>query len=146
MSYLINLDAPCFEGLKTLRIKALTEKVSIDDVMRCLLGLSRDEVRTYFILLNSSMTVDEIAELLGKSKPTAYRIAVKLTKMGLLVRKPHIIDRGGYYYKYEAVEPEIVKRGLQEVLNIMCKRVLEALNQDFVEVKRKIINQQAKEL
>lgn len=140
------MDAPCFEGLKTLRIKALTEKMSIDDVMRCLLGLSRDEVKTYFMLLSNPMTVDEIAETLGKSKPTAYRIAVKLTKIGLLVRRPHIIERGGYYYKYEAVEPEMVKRGLQEVLNIVCKKVLETLNQDFAEVKKQTSNQRAKGL
>jgi len=132
------LDAPCFESLKTLRIKALTEKMSVEDVMRCLLGLSRDEVKTYFMLLNNSMTIDEIAEVLGKSKPTAYRIAVKLTKMGLLVRKPHIMEKGGYYYKYEAVEPETIKRGIQEVLNVVCKKVLEALSQDFAEVKRKL--------
>ncbi|MEM2725290.1 MAG: hypothetical protein QXP47_05955, partial [Candidatus Nezhaarchaeales archaeon] len=66
------------------------------------------------------------------------RIAVKLTKMGLLVRKPHIMEKGGYYYKYEAVEPETIKRGIQEVLNVVCKKVLEALSQDFAEVKRKL--------
>lgn len=107
--------------------------------------MSRDEVKVYFMLLRDSMTVEEIAELLGKSKPTAYRIAVKLTNMGLLIRKPCIIERGGYYYKYEAVELEKVKRGIQEVLNVICKRVLEALNQDFVEVMKRLQSSRAKE-
>jgi predicted transcriptional regulator len=113
--------------------------------MRCLLGLSRDEVKVYFMLLKNPMTVEEIAEVLGKSKPTAYRIAVKLTNMGLLIRKPCIIERGGYYYKYEAVEPERVKRGIQEALNVICKRVLEALSQDFVEVMKRLQGGEAKE-
>jgi predicted transcriptional regulator len=113
--------------------------------MRCLLGLSRDEVKVYFMLLKNPMTVEEIAEVLGKSKPTAYRIAVKLTNMGLLIRKPCIMERGGYYYKYEAVEPERVKRGIQEALNVICKRVLEALSQDFVEVMKRLQGGEAKE-
>jgi len=116
----------------------LTSKISIEDVMHCLLGLSRDEIRAYFAILEKPMTVEEIAETLGKSKPTAYRIAIKLTNMGLLIRKPHIIERGGYYYKYEAVEPEKVKRGIQEVLNMVCKKILDALNQDFNEVRRRL--------
>jgi len=107
--------------------------------------LSRDEVRVYFMLLKNPMTVEEIAKAFGKSKPTAYRIAVKLTNMGLLVRRPCIIERGGYYYKYEAVEPERVKRGIQEVLNVICKRVLEALNQDFMEVMKKLQSSGARE-
>jgi predicted transcriptional regulator len=113
--------------------------------MRCLLGLSRDEVKVYFMLLKNPMTVEEIAEVLGKSKPTAYRIAVKLTNMGLLIRRPCIMERGGYYYKYEAVEPERVKRGIQEALNVICKRVLEALSQDFVEVMKRLQGGEAKE-
>ncbi|RLF13080.1 MAG: hypothetical protein DRJ62_00955 [Thermoprotei archaeon] len=119
-------------------MKMLTSKISIEDVMHCLLGLSRDEIRAYFAILEKPMTVEEIAETLGKSKPTAYRIAIKLTNMGLLIRKPHIIERGGYYYKYEAVEPEKVKRGIQEVLNMVCKKILDALNQDFNEVRRRL--------
>lgn len=133
-----------FEGLRTLRIKALADRITVEDAMQCLLGLSRDEVKVYFMLLKNPMTVEEIAETLGKSKPTAYRIAVKLTNMGLLIRRPCIIERGGYYYKYEAVEPERVKRGIQEVLSIICKRVLEALNQDFVEVMKKLQSEGAK--
>ncbi|RLF20235.1 MAG: hypothetical protein DRJ68_05180 [Thermoprotei archaeon] len=119
-------------------MKMLTSRISIEDVMHCLLGLSRDEIRAYFAILEKPMTVEEIAETLGKSKPTAYRIAIKLTNMGLLIRKPHIIERGGYYYKYEAVEPEKVKRGIQEVLNMVCKKILDALNQDFNEVRRRL--------
>ena len=131
--------------MKALRAKALFDKVTVEDAMRCLLGLGRDEVKVYFMLLRRPMTVEEIAELLGKSKPTAYRIAVKLTNMGLLIRRPCIIERGGYYYKYEAVEPERVKRGIQEVLNVICKRVLEALNQDFMEVMKRLQSGGAKE-
>ncbi|MHC1628844.1 MAG: helix-turn-helix domain-containing protein [Candidatus Nezhaarchaeales archaeon] len=127
-----------FEGLRSLRLKTLTTKISIEDVMHCLLGLSRDEIKAYFAILEKPMTVEEIAETLGKSKPTAYRIAIKLTNMGLLIRKPHIIERGGYYYKYEAVEPEKVKKGIQEILNVICKKILEALNQDFTEVKKRL--------
>ncbi len=107
--------------------------------------MSRDEVKVYFMLLKKPMTIEEMAELLGKSKPTAYRIAAKLTNMGLLIRRAHIIERGGYYYKYEAVEPERVKRGIQEVLNVICKRVLEALNQDFMEIMKKMQSYGAKE-
>jgi len=131
--------------LKVLRTKALLDKLTIEDAMRCLLGLSRDEVKVYFMLLNKPMTVEEIAELLSKSKPTAYRIAVKLTNMGLLIRRPYIIDRGGYYYKYEAVEPDKVKKSIQEVLNLVCKRVLEALNQDFIEVMKRLQSSGSKE-
>lgn len=127
-----------FEGLRSLRLKTLTTKITIEDVMHCLLGLSRDEIKAYFAILEKPMTVEEIAETLGKSKPTAYRIAIKLTNMGLLIRKPHIIERGGYYYKYEAVEPEKVRKGIQEILNVICKKILEALNQDFSEVKRRL--------
>jgi len=131
--------------LRTLRAKALADRVTVEDAMRCLLGLSRDEVKVYFMLLRGPMTVEEIAGLLGKSKPTAYRIAVKLTNMGLLIRKPCIIERGGYYYKYEAVEPERVKRGILDILNVICKRVLEALNQDFMEVMKRLQSSGAKE-
>ncbi len=131
--------------MKVLRTKALLDKLTIEDAMRCLLGLSRDEVKVYFMLLNKPMTVEEIAELLSKSKPTAYRIAVKLTNMGLLIRRPYIIDRGGYYYKYEAVEPDKVKKSIQEVLNLVCKRVLEALNQDFIEVMKRLQSSGSKE-
>lgn len=103
----------------------------LKELARCTLGLQDVELQVYLTLLKRGrMTVKELALELNRSRPTIQRAVKNLVNRGLATRKEGIIDRGGYYYIYEAAPPERVKRVIKEKLEEHYSRMLNILERE----------------
>ena len=96
--------------------------------MRCALGVRTSEIEAYCALIASGPTsVLEVAQSLGKSRPTAQRLLQNLVEKGLAVREERLIGLGGYLYVYIPVPPESMKATIEETLELWYRRMLSEL-------------------
>jgi len=101
---------------------------SMKCVAACTLGLQETEMEAYITLLkNGPMTVQELAEKIGKSRPTSQRILLNLMNKGAAYRKKYPYLKGGYAYVYEAVSLEILKKIIIEKIKKWCKKAIETI-------------------
>ena len=85
--------------------------------MRCALGVKTAEVEAYCALSGLGLTnVQEVADRLGKSRPTTQRLLQSLVEKGLASREEELIGLGGYMYVYRAVPAEELKRQIRSML------------------------------
>jgi len=117
------------EGFAQLKSKALNEKLTFEDVMKNVLGLTDNEVKVYKALRSRWMTASELCEVLGVKRPALQYMINKLYNLGLLVREVRIPPRGGFMYAYRAVEIEKVRRMLRDILTAIYYKALEALKE-----------------
>jgi predicted transcriptional regulator len=80
------------------------------DLLCCAFGLRNSEIDTYFSLISGPKTVEQISELIEKDRSTVQRVLNKLHKKNLVERTTHYIERGGYYYEYNAKSTEDVRK------------------------------------
>jgi predicted transcriptional regulator len=100
-----------------------------DDLMRCTLGVKMAEVEAYCALSGLGLTdVQEVAERLGKSRPTNQRLIQSLVEKGLATREEELIGLGGYKFVYRAVPPERLKVSIKEMLDKWNGRMVKELN------------------
>jgi predicted transcriptional regulator len=89
-----------------------------EDMAKCVLGLKELDISTYKKLLESGpMTAEQLGQLLGRERSTAYRSLQNLTASGLVYRETRSIDIGGYYYEYAAIEPTQVKKMIKGTID-----------------------------
>jgi predicted transcriptional regulator len=117
------------EGFAQLKSKALNEKLTFEDVMKHVLGLTDNEVKVYKTLRSRWMTASELCEVLGVKRPALQYMINKLYNLGLLMREVRIPPRGGFMYAYRAVEIEKVRKMLRDLLTAIYYRALEALKE-----------------
>ncbi|MFW9805938.1 MAG: helix-turn-helix domain-containing protein [Candidatus Thorarchaeota archaeon] len=90
------------------------------DLLCCAFGFRDTETKTYFALIGGPKTVEQLSELphfVGKDRSTIQRVLNKLHKNSLVKRTRHFIERGGYYYEYEAISSEKVREELLSQLD-----------------------------
>lgn len=80
------------------------------DLLCCAFGLRDNEIDTYFSLLSGPKTVEDISSAIVRDRSTIQRVLNKLCKKGLVEREAKHIEKGGYYYVYEAVSTETVRK------------------------------------
>ncbi len=115
--------------------RELAEKLSsvtdLRELAKCALGLQDVELQVYLALLRKGrLTVKELAAELGRSRPTIQRAVKNLVNRGLATRREGIINRGGYYYIYEAAPPEKVKRFIKAKLEEYYSKILDILERE----------------
>jgi predicted transcriptional regulator len=89
-----------------------------DDLMRCALGVKTAEVDAYCALSGlGKTTVQDVVEILNKSRPTTQRLLQSLVEKGLATRTEELIGLGGYKYVYQAVPPERLKTSIKGMLD-----------------------------
>ncbi len=112
-------------------------KIRADELMKCALALRGVEIEAYRTLLGMGKScVADVAERLGKSRPTAQRLLQDLVSKGLATRTEDLIGRGGYIYQYEVVPPERVKQQMVGILNEWHRKMQRFL-EDFPSEIRK---------
>lgn len=79
------------------------------DFLCCAFGLKDSELDVYFSLLSGLKTVEDISEKVRKDRSTVQRVLNKLHTKGLVVRETQNIPRGGYFYRYEAVDSDQIR-------------------------------------
>jgi len=109
----------------------LAPKIEPKSLMKCALGIRTTEIQAYMaLLLEEGATVKEMAEKLGKSRPSTQRLLQDLVSKNLAIREDNPIGRGGYEYTYKAVPPEKVKEFMEHTIDAWYHKVKSSL-QDF---------------
>ncbi|WP_456372847.1 helix-turn-helix domain-containing protein [Methanocaldococcus sp.] len=98
-------------------IVARMQKFTIEDLMRCILGLQEIEIRIYFELLDmKEATVMEIAERVDRDRTTVQKALRSLMNCGLVEREK-ITEKSGFKYVYRPVEFKEVKEKMEKLLD-----------------------------
>lgn len=102
----------------------LRAECKCEDMAKCVLGLKELDISTYKKLLESGpMTAEQLGQMLGRERSTAYRSLQNLAAAGLVYRETKSIDVGGYYYEYAAIEPARVKEMLRSTIDEWYRKV-----------------------
>ncbi|UCD44401.1 MAG: helix-turn-helix domain-containing protein [Candidatus Bathyarchaeota archaeon] len=116
-------------SLKDLQSLITTPQMGADAIMKCALGVRTTEMEAYCTLVTGGpATVQDVAERLGKSRPTAQRLLQNLVDKGLASREERLIGLGGYQYIYSPVPPEAMKVAVRETLDRWYRRMLNELD------------------
>ena len=88
----------------------LRTDLDCEDLLECVHGLTDLDRSCYQALTASEepLTVDEIAEAVGRERSTAYRSVRRLLEAGFVTKDQVNYDHGGYYHVYRPVDPESV--------------------------------------
>ncbi|NPA63097.1 MAG: winged helix-turn-helix transcriptional regulator [Methanococci archaeon] len=104
------------------------KKFTIEDLMRCILGLQEIEIRIYFDLLeNGEGSVLDVAERINRDRTTVQKALRSLMNCGLVNRRK-ITETVGYKYVYSAVDLDKVGEIMEELLDEWYSNVKKWLN------------------
>ncbi len=108
--------------------KLLGNRVACSDVVKCAFDLGDHEVNVYQVLNDMGpCKVDAVAVQVGRDPSVVYRNLQKLTSCGIVNRTKQTIAEGGYFFVYEALPREQVKRRLRECIDDWHKQMLGAV-------------------
>ncbi|WP_254272811.1 helix-turn-helix domain-containing protein [Haloarcula marina] len=94
------------------------EEPELDEVMACVFGVQRHEVRTYLALLDApGSTVEELASHLDRDRSNVNRSLSTLREKGLAERRRRLLDGGGHVYQYTATPLSEARELLHETLD-----------------------------
>ncbi|EHP84639.1 helix-turn-helix domain-containing protein [Methanotorris formicicus] len=107
-----------------LILKTPCTTFTLENLMCCTFGLKVFDVMVYFeILKNGPSRINKIAEKLNRDRSTVQRAVQNLMNVGLVKRKQVNIKEGGYFYIYEALPFDEVKRIIKETVSQWCEGV-----------------------
>ena len=99
-----------------------------DDILQCVLNLNSLEVTSYKALVKKGpMKADELGEVLGKDRSTAYRCLKQLISCGICTKETQYREKGGHYHVYTAVPPTNVKTKLKDCTDNWYQNMCEAI-------------------
>jgi len=108
----------------------LDEEPGFDEVMACVFGVHRHEVRTYRALLASpNSTVEELAADLDRDRSNVNRSLSALREKGLATRTRRLLEGGGHVYQYAATPLEDARDLMHETLDEWAAYVHERIDE-----------------
>jgi predicted transcriptional regulator len=95
------------------------QDMSCEGLLECFHGLGRPERNCYQVVVDAEepLTVDEIADQVGRERSTIYRSIQRLLQAGLVQKEQINYDDGGYYHVYKPRDPDKVTDEMQRLLN-----------------------------
>ncbi len=105
------------------------------EILRCVMGLSTLEVKAYRVLLKEGpLSVKEIAERLGCSRPSAQKALSRLLNLKIVHRSKVLRREGGYVFIYQAIPLEKVK---DECIRLILKlsHIIAKKREQLIELK-----------
>jgi predicted transcriptional regulator len=107
-----------------------TDEPELADVMACVFGIQRHEVRTYHTLLETpGTTVEELAETLDRDRSNVNRSLSTLREKGLAKRERRLLDGGGHVYQYTATPLEEARELMHEALDQWAETVHDRIDE-----------------
>ncbi|WP_457614911.1 helix-turn-helix domain-containing protein [Methanopyrus sp.] len=104
-----------------------TTELQPERVLSCIFGVKEEEARLYLKLLENSdeapFTVEDVAELIGRSRSTAQKMLQNLVRVGVVERERETLPGGGRRYLYRPAPWEKVKELGLENLRIVCEEI-----------------------
>lgn len=102
----------------SLRDLMLAEDPAFEEVMRCVFGLQRHEIQTYFAALEDpDSSAEALADALERDRTNVSRSLSTLREKGLVERHRELIDGGGHVYCYTAEPLPDLKERMHEELD-----------------------------
>jgi predicted transcriptional regulator len=103
--------------------------MNAEAIMKCALGVRMTEMEVYCALVTvGPSSVQQVAEKIGKSRPTAQRLLQNLVDKGLAIREERLIGLGGYQYVYSAVSPEVMKEAVRVTIEKWYQRMMNEID------------------
>jgi predicted transcriptional regulator len=108
----------------------LGDEPGLEEVMACVFGIQKHEVRTYQTLLASpASTVEELAEELDRDRSNVNRSLSTLREKGLADRERRLLDGGGHVYQYSATPLSEARELMHETLDEWAAYVHERIDE-----------------
>ncbi len=86
-----------------------------EDILECIAGFGDLEKEIYLSMLEEDeMTVDEVAEKVGKERSTVFRSLKTLLENDFVEKDTRGLDGGSYVNVYNAVPPQKVSQRMRE--------------------------------
>jgi len=108
----------------------LEEEPGIEEVMRCVFGIQRHEVRTYLTVREyPGSTVEELADALDRDRSNVNRSLSTLREKGLAERERRLLDGGGHVYQYSATPLPEAQELMHETLDAWADYVHDRIDE-----------------
>lgn len=102
-----------------------------EDILECVAGFGDLEKDIYLTMLEEDeLTVDEVAEKVGKERSTVFRSLKTLMENGFVEEDTRGLEGGSYVNVYTAVPPETVSQNMRERVN-NWKELVEDMIDEF---------------
>ena len=103
------------------------------DLLSCFLDLNDLEVRLFYtVIARSGITLDELADSLGKDRSTVFRNLQKLVSLGIIYKDMFSLDHGGRIARYFPNDISEIRRVVEDRVNNL-KKSMDAFLLDFEE-------------
>ncbi|MCU4801583.1 TrmB family transcriptional regulator [Halobacteria archaeon HArc-gm2] len=108
----------------------LGDEPGLEEVMACVFGIQKHEVRTYRTLLDEpASTVEELAQELDRDRSNVNRSLSTLREKGLADRERRLLDGGGHVYQYAATPLEEARELMHQTLDEWAAYVHERIDE-----------------
>ena len=97
----------------------LQADMECEGLLECLHGLKELDKLCFQTIVKADepLTVDEVADRIGRERSTAYRSVQRLLQSGFVQKEQVNYEQGGYYHVYSQTNPEEIARDMQHMLN-----------------------------
>jgi predicted transcriptional regulator len=97
----------------------LRADMECEGLLECFYGLTELDRAVFGVLARETepLTVDEVAEAVGRERSTAYRSIQRLVDAGVVRKEQVNYEQGGYYHVFELEGSDEVAGQLQRMLN-----------------------------
>lgn len=97
----------------------IQQDMECEGLLECMHGLKELDKRCFQVLTTSGepLTVDEVADTVGRERSTAYRSIQRLLQTGFIQKEQVNYEQGGYYHVYRPTDPERIADEMQGMLN-----------------------------
>ncbi|WP_089766712.1 helix-turn-helix domain-containing protein [Halobellus clavatus] len=97
----------------------LRRDMECEGLLECFHGLKQLDKQCFQVLVRAEepLTVDEIADIVGRERSTAYRSIQRLLKAGFIQKEQVNYEQGGYYHVYSPTDAERISDNMQRMLN-----------------------------
>lgn len=108
----------------------LDEEPGLEEVLGCVFGVQKHEVRTYLTLLETpGSTVAELANALERDRSNVNRSLSTLREKGLAERERRLLDSGGHVYQYTATPLNEARTLMHDTLDEWAAYVHERIDE-----------------
>lgn len=102
------------------------KKFSIDEIIKCSLGLTRSDFTVMKLLLarsETSFNTESISKKLNLDISTVQRSVKKLSDLGILSRMQNNFQAGGYEFTYIAKDRRLIIKIILDIVDRWVKKV-----------------------
>lgn len=106
------------------------QEMCCDDVIKYLYNLNKLDIKVYKTLSKTKeLKTNDLANQLNKERSTIYRSLQRLSYCGLCKKKTKTLKKGGYYYIYEPVKKNEIKKNLESCIELWSQKMKTTLKE-----------------